>query len=139
MLYIRNKQNLSEVVFKNHTIYYERSAFSLVKSLAEKMFFSYESRVKQVKKQLNINVRIPLYLNNELLLIPTMSPKNYETIWLNYFKILKLVKNNQKTIVVFNNLESLEVNISYNILKRGLANAAVVLNKYLIRNNNALL
>ncbi len=139
MLFIRNYQNLSELVFKNYTNYAEKSAFSVVKLLAKRMFFSYDSRIKEIKKQLRINVRIPIYINSNILLIPTKSPKSYETVWLNYFEIIKLIKRDKETEVVFSNLYSIKVNVSYNILNKGLLNAKLVLKHYQKRDKNLFL
>ena len=137
MLFIKNHYTLSEIVFENYANYAEKSAFSVVKKLCETMLFSYESRIKLTKKTLNINVRLPLYINKEMLLIPTKASKDYQTVWLNYFHIIKLIKRDKSTEVVFSNLSTIKVDVSYNILSNSLINAKKIL-KYFQKNDENL-
>lgn len=127
MLFIKNYQNLSEIVFENYTKYAEKSAFSVVKLMCESCLFSYESRRKAIKKFLNIKTRTPIYFNEKTLLIPTKSPRNYEAIWFNYFKILKVINLNKTVEIVFKNLTVLKLDVSYYIINKGLANAKKII------------
>lgn len=113
MLYIHNDKNLTKIVCKEKIQQAEKSSFSVVKSFCERELFSYESRIKYTKLHLNIKTKIPIYINKELLLMPTKSPKRYETYWLNYFEVFSYQKHFGKTLVLFTNLKELEVDLSY--------------------------
>lgn len=128
MLYLRNNQSLSEIVFKNHTSYFEKSAFSVAKAICERKLFTYETRAALTKKKLQVKVRIPIYINKEILLIPTKSPKNYDCIWLNYFNIVKVIKKNHYCEVVFSNLQTLTLKESYSKIMKSLKVANLISN-----------
>lgn len=113
MLYIYNEKNLSKIICKEKIQKAEKSAFSIVKSFCERELFCYESRIKYTKRHLNIKTKVPIYINEEMLLMPTKSPKRYETLWLNYFEIFSYQKHFDKTLILFTNLKELEVDLSY--------------------------
>lgn len=129
MLFIKNYKDLSEIVFQNVTNYAQKSAFSVVKLLCERELFSYESRVKLTNKYLKIKTRIPLYINDKILLIPTKSPRNYDNIWINYFNILKIIKRIDGCEIVFKNLQVLILDDSFNKIRNSFNNAKII-NKY---------
>lgn len=114
MLYIYNQNNLANIACKEKIQKAEKTAFSVVKGLCERELFSYDSRIKLTKLYLNINTKVPIYINKEILLMPTKSPKRYETYWINYFEVFSYQKHFDKTLILFTNLKELEVSATVN-------------------------
>lgn len=113
MLYIYNTYNLTNIVCREKIQKAEKNALSVVKALCERELFSFESRTTLTKRYCNIKSKIPIYINKELLLMPTHSPKRHDTIWINYFMVFSFQKFFGKTLVLFRNLEELELDITY--------------------------
>lgn len=130
MKYMYHKNNQCIIVSKNTKKVINKSCLSIVKLMCKKALFDYDSRVALTKKYCHINVKIPIYIDKYTLLIPTKSPKLYETVWINYYKIYKIEKNKQNSIITFNDLDTMELNLSYHLLIKGFNNAKRV-NTYL--------
>lgn len=126
MLYIYSKNNITEIVCLKTTYKAQKPSLSVVKSLCERELFSYESRIKYTKSYLNIKTKIPVYINQKLLLMPINSPKRYDTFWLNYFQIFSFSKLFDKTIVLFNNLVEITIEISYKSFTKIIERAQLV-------------
>lgn len=135
MLYICIKNNLTEIICKETTYRAQKPPLSIVKSLCERELFSYESRIRYTKKHLNIKTKIPVYINEKLLLMPINSPKRYETYWLNYFEIFSFSQYFDKTIVLFKNLVEIIIETSYNSFVKIIERAKLVDQYYLERLN----
>lgn len=78
---------------------------------------TYESRILLTKKRFKIHTMVPIYINPTILLMPTGSPRSYETIWINYLKIASIQKYGDRTVVLFTNLSEIEVDITYTRFK----------------------
>lgn len=133
MLYICSKNNMTEIICKEITYKAEKTPLSIVKSLCERELFSYESRVKYTKTYLNIKTKIPVYINEKLLFMPIKSPKRYDTYWINYFEIFSFSQYFDKTLVLFNNLVEIIIEISYNSFVKTIEKAKIVEKYYLER------
>lgn len=126
MLYIYNNYNLSEIVYKDNVKQATKSLITIVKALCERELFSYESRIKLTKKHLSIKSKIPIYINEQILLMPSHSPKNYNNRWINYYEVFSFEKYFNKTLVLFNNLKEMELNISYNVFNNMMKKASII-------------
>lgn len=133
MLYIYAKNNLTEIVCKKKVQKALKSPLSVVKGLCKRELFSYESRVNYTKQQLNIKSKIPVYINDKVLLMPTNSPKRYDTYWLNYYEVFTYEKHFNKTLVLFHNLEEIVVDVSYNSFKIMIGKGKLVADYFLKR------
>ena len=123
MKYMYHKNNQCIIVSKNLKKVINKSCLSIIKLMCKQALFDYDSRITLTKKYCHINVKIPIYIDKVTLLIPTKSPKLYETVWINYNKVYKIEKNKFKSIIIFNDLDTLEINISYHLLVKGINNA----------------
>lgn len=117
MLYIEQHPKGSKLIFENHTTITEKPPISIIKLLCQEVLVSYEARTMLTKKRFKINTIVPVYINSTLIFIPTASPRNYETKWINYQKIASIQKYGKHTIVLFTNLTEIEIEMSYTRFK----------------------
>jgi competence transcription factor ComK len=117
MLYIQQHPQGSSLVFEKYTTESEKAPISIIKLLCQELLMTYESRILLTKKRFNIHSMVPIYINSATLMMPTGSPRSYETIWINYLKIASIQKYGDHTVVLFTNLSEIEVNISYTRFK----------------------
>lgn len=129
MLYIYNENNLAIIVCKERVQKAESTAFSIVKGLCKRELFSYESRSMLTKNKLNIKTKIPIYINENVLLMPTNSPKRYDTHWINYYEVFSFEKYFNGTIILFYNLNEKLLDVSYKSFKIMMEKASII-NKY---------
>ncbi len=139
MLYIYNKSNLTQIVCKNKITQATKPVISVVKAFCERELFSYENRIKLTKKYLKIKSKIPIYINELILLMPTHSPKKYNSYWINYYEVFSYNKYFDKTLVLFKNLQELVVNVSYNVFRGMMKKAALVDEYYIDRLDNLII
>lgn len=114
MLYIYAKGNLTEIVCNDKTQEAFKSTLSIVKGLCKRELFAYESRISYTKQLLNIKSKIPIYVNEKVLLMPTNASKSYNTYWINYYEVFSYERYFNKTLILFYNLKELCLNISLN-------------------------
>lgn len=126
MKYIYHKNNNSVIVSKNSKVVINKSCLSVIKLLCKKALFDYDSRVKLTKRYCSINVKTPVYIDKYTLLIPTKSPKLYETIWINYYKVFNVMKEGTKTVIIFDDLEELNLEVPLHLIKKRLEHAKLV-------------
>lgn len=120
----------TEVVFETFEMLVNQSNLSTIKQLCKQHLFEYDSRIELTKKILNKKVKIPLFVNDSLILIPTQSPRRYDTIWINYCAIRHIYSKGNQTVVVFKNLKELTINILCKSLYRAITQCENVV-KYL--------
>ncbi|MFA5719521.1 MAG: competence protein ComK [Acholeplasmataceae bacterium] len=120
MLYIHHLKGYSEIVYKDYERIVDKSNITIIKKLCKAHLFNYDYRIKYTKEIFNIRTRIPIYISENLIFIPTKSPRNYDNVWVNYANINHISKINGKTKVVFNNLKEIMVDISYDSLLKNI-------------------
>lgn len=102
-----------------------------VNSLCIKSFSTLNGRVEAVRKLLKLKYNVPIYVNEKILLFKVVSFKTY---WINYFNIKDIDIKNDISIIIFNNLEILELDVS----KRVIVNRVRVCHKILDHKNKGL-
>lgn len=102
-----------------------------VNSLCIKSFSTLNGRVEAVRKLLKLKYNVPIYVNEKILLFKVVSCKTY---WINYFNIKDIDIKNNISIIIFNNLEILELDVS----KRVIVNRVRVCHKILDHKNKGL-
>ena len=126
MIYIKQNPEGSSLVFENHTTQSHKPPISIIKLLCQEVLVSYETRIALTKKRFKIHSMVPLYVNSTLLMIPTASPRNYETQWLNYLRIVSFQKYGKHTIVLFSNLSEIEIEVSYTRFKEKMKQCRII-------------
>lgn len=117
MLYIHQNATGAVLFFEKYQTQTEKPPISIIKLLCQEMLTTYEARLQQTKQRFKVNSLVPIYINSNILMIPTGSPRNYETLWVNYLKIASIQKYGTKTVVLFTNLHEIEVDMSYTRFK----------------------
>jgi len=79
-----------------------------------------------IKKHFNIKTNIPIFISNDVLLLPTKSYKAYDCIWVNYYEIKDMLKDEKKTIIRFKNGEVKVFDIKIGKLKRIIRDALII-------------
>lgn len=130
MLYIKQKGNIVKIYTVKGLRRALNTSLKIVKLLCEKHLFTYETRVKLAKKYLNIKSKVPIYINDFTLLMPTKSAKAYENIWINYYQIFDYNKFGSKTVILFNNLEEVIISVSIKAFKTMLNKAKLIDNYF---------
>lgn len=77
----------------------------------------YEARVKTTKAVLSLKSLVPIYIKNDILLFPTTSLRNHDMIFVNYHKVISFSKENEKTIIIFDDLSELRVKVRFSKIK----------------------
>ena len=113
MLYIKQQPLGSTLFFEKYTTQSEKPPISIIKLLCHEVLTSYEARIALTKKRFKVHSIIPIYINPTLIMIPSGSPRNYETIWINYLKIASIQKYGNHTVVLFTDLSEVEIQMSY--------------------------
>ncbi|MFA5693045.1 MAG: competence protein ComK [Acholeplasmataceae bacterium] len=109
--YIKNEQN--NTVINPSEIIYDKRALRFIKDLCIHNLFTLEGYFKSVRTVLNIKQKIPIYINNQIILFYLKGLSIYDNVFINYIEINKIVKNCYNIIVIFKDNEKLSLNISY--------------------------
>lgn len=70
--------------------------------------------------------KLPIYINNAIILFPTKSLKNYETILINYKNIVDIYQNDTFTRIIFSDLSMIDINISFYTIKKQMDKCAKI-------------
>ena len=117
--YITNTVYGCNIYHTTHQTSLNINNLSLVKKMCLEELFSYEGYLKGVKAKFGSVRLIPVYINKNILLIPTKRVRDYENIWLNYSQILLIESSDNKTKVTFKDYTNITINIKYhNFIKR---------------------
>ncbi len=128
MLYIHHKKGYTEIVFKTYELIIDKSNISVIKKICRDNLFNYDYKIKYTKEILNIKTRPPLYINKNILLIPTKALRSYDNVWINYFNISNITKKGSKTKIIFDNLKELILNINYHSFLKSINEAKRIIN-----------
>lgn len=89
-----------------------RSVLSIVRRLCLEGLFSHEGYVKAVKKAFGFKYLIPIYISDQLALIPLGRIKNHETVWLNVAAMTGIHKEDHQVIITMRGNHRIETNLS---------------------------
>jgi len=126
MKYItRSTTGLSIGSTKEHII--NKGLKQYLNELCIKNLATFEGRIEAVRNVLNIVQNVPLYINDETLLIPTKSIRECDMYYINYHRILYIQDHLETCIIVFNDGSLLEIECSYNKIQNHLKNGQLLL------------
>ncbi len=77
-----------------------------------------KGRLDAIKKVYHINKNIPVYLDYNLVFIQIFNKKQTHNIYINICRIIDMIKDNDNTIIVFDDGSKLEIDKPYHILKK---------------------
>ncbi len=77
-----------------------------------------KGRLDAIKKVYHISKNIPVYLDYNLVFIQIFNKKQTHNIYINICRIIDMIKDNDNTIIVFDDGSKLEIDKPYHILKK---------------------
>jgi len=111
--YIINS-NLGVEIYKNDTLeIINGTSLTYIKKLCIEALFTYDGYLKSVKKKFNFKYKIPVYINDSIILIQTKRARDYDNIWINYASIKNLKYNIDSIEITFYNNKILKLNQSF--------------------------
>lgn len=102
---------------------YKNSTLVNIKRLCLKNLATFEGRLKATRASLNFKSKIPIYINERIMLVPLSSYKDPKCLWLNYFEVKALYNHFCKSVIIFNNGERIEIAFSFYVVKKQLEKA----------------
>lgn len=115
------------VVSGNELFTYKQGIKSYINSLCLKNLSTFEGREKASAYVLNHKSNLPLYINENIVLFPTESLRNYECVYINYLEILSVQERDYGlTKFIFNDLSELNVNITHSKMKKQMKRALTI-------------
>ncbi|XMB86953.1 competence protein ComK [Mycoplasmatota bacterium WC44] len=80
-------------MYEQQQVILDISTNKFINDLCIQGLSTYKGRIDAVKIKYGFKSLVPIYVSEDCLLFPTVSPRNYECIWINYFKIKHIKKN----------------------------------------------
>ncbi|MBN2299672.1 MAG: competence protein ComK [Acholeplasmataceae bacterium] len=127
--YIKNDAYGCYVFQNGKSIHNKSSNLSYIKKLCYGALFTYEGYLKAVQINHGKSYKIPLYIDDDIMLIPSGRARDFENIWINYAAIKQIIDMNQSIEVVFNSNSKLMLNISINAFKRQISYLRLIRNE----------
>lgn len=107
--------------------FYTRGIRQFINDLCIKNLSTFEGREKAASSVLSIKSNLPIYVNEEMLLFPTKSIRNFDCIYVNYHKVLTVKKKSEGlSKVIFDDLSELVVDVNLTKLKRQYKRATTI-------------
>ena len=111
--------NKTKVIEIDDTFIVKSSTLSIVKKSC--LFFgcSYEGRREAVKYLVGIDMKVPILIeeSRNIIFFPTSSCVKRNSIWISYQNLLKYIKFNEfSTVLYFCNKKKFKVDIKYNLI-----------------------
>ena len=79
---------------------------------------TYKGRMEAIREKFHLRKYVPIYINEELMLMPTTTKNDIDIIYINIVNILKIEKNDNKSKIIFKNRKELILNVDYEKLNR---------------------
>lgn len=125
---------------KNKTLVFEKHKYYIVNQRVNKLMdescryngSTIEGRAKGTESLTGISYKAPIIVKEEesIIFFPTCSPRLKECSWINAGNISNIYKKNDRCLVEFYNKETLEFDISYNIMNNQLSKSLILEKKF---------
>ncbi|PKK94264.1 MAG: hypothetical protein CVV61_00510 [Tenericutes bacterium HGW-Tenericutes-6] len=112
ILYLKQTNLGTEIYQKTQKMITSKSPLSVIKALCIAHLCTYEGYIKSVQSLFHIKQLIPVYLSDDLMLIPTGRVRDYLTIWVNVSEVIDIKPLEHKTMLTFSNQENLVILMS---------------------------
>ncbi len=124
----------TKVIEKENSFYIQNSLNNILKMNFYFHNTTYMDTLRKCVKVLKTKYKVPLVINENIVILPTHSPRNKECLWLVFANILNYHQYLDKTIVEFKNNQKLTINLNYSKLDNQIIKAMRLTN--LISKNN---
>ncbi len=115
------------VVIDKKTRTYTIGVKHFINELCLRNLSTFEGRVKASSKVLNVGSNVPVYVNENMILFPTKSLRNYDCIYINFLRVLNVEEGlNGLNKVIFDDLTEVNVNVSITKIKRQMVRSNII-------------
>lgn len=136
-----NKNTLALMPYgKNKSLVFEKHKYYIVNQKVNKLMdescryngSTIEGRAKGTESLTGISYKAPIIVKEEenIIFFPTCSPRLKECCWINAGNISNIYKKKDRCLVEFYNKETLEFDISYNIMNNQLSKSLLLEKKF---------
>ena len=126
--YATNHPKGTIIYQQNQTIILKHTLLHTIESFCMKRLFTYEGYRKAVQHELKINHLIPVYLAEDLQLIPTERYRNYDNIYINFSAILSYEVDQEKLKITFVSGRIIYIKMSLYRFKKLIQNLSLIRN-----------
>lgn len=113
ILYIKQTEQGTKIYQKKHTLTVQKTSLSMIKDLCMSHLFTYEGYLKACKRIFHVTQLVPVYLSEDIMMIPSGRVRDYETIWINAAAVIDAEDYNNQTRLTFINQEKLIIHMSF--------------------------
>ncbi len=119
ILYLK-KSNRSTILYLKNNLKKEidETLENVLNQYCLKDLTTLEGRTKAISKIYHIKKQIPIYLSNKLILIQIKNKKEIDNLYINSYNIIDIVKDENKTIIIFSDLSEILVNHPMHLIKK---------------------
>ena len=122
-------EKLHTVIYKtNEKKIIKKSMQSVIDILCANHLINFNGYLKAVYKMIGYQYKTPLYLSESLQLIPIMSYKAYENIWINTTCIYQMDVHHKKTMITFYSGHQLEIDKDIKFIKNQMKRLKKIIN-----------
>lgn len=118
VLYLIGDSSSTNIVKVHEEIELDKPIKKVINQTCLKFLTTIEGRIEAIKQVYKISKFVPIYINNNLILQPVNSIKNWQQIYINIYNIKKVNKVNDQVVITFINDKVLYLDISYERMKR---------------------
>ncbi|OHE41790.1 MAG: hypothetical protein A2102_01315 [Tenericutes bacterium GWF2_38_8] len=116
--YIENTAEGSILYQEGAIIKLTISNLSYIKKKCIESLFTYDGYLKAIHKKLGFRYKVPVYIDDVTLMIPTKRVRDYDNIWINYASIRELIEGLEGTDIIFYGNRQIHLKNSYQTLKK---------------------
>lgn len=111
--------NKSEVIEDNGCFIINRNSTKIVDDSCKYFGSSLSGRHEGTKNLIGVNYKSPIIIEEtaEIIFFPTNSPRITECTWISLNNLEEYKKNNGKTMLLFRNGKTIDVDVSFNSLE----------------------
>lgn len=105
----------TKIIEKNRKFIINNNIMDIIKRSCEYFGSSYVGRKEGTRRLTGITHKSPIIIEetNNMIYFPTESPRLNTCSWISFNNIKKIINNNGKSIIIFDNDKVLKLNISY--------------------------
>lgn len=128
----------SKVIETNNSFEVDQTPMKIIENSCRYFGSSYDGRFTGTKDLIGITHKAPIIIeeSREIIFFPTNSPRLYECAWISLKHLGKYKKNNDSSVIIFNNGDLLDLDISYGSLDNQVLRAARLESVLRLRKNN---
>lgn len=128
----------SKIIEKSKSFIVNQPAMKIIDISCQYFGSSYQGRFLGTKSLIGISYKAPIIIeeSKEIIFFPTTSPRLFNCAWISLKNLYNYRKNNDSTIIVFNNGHLLNLEISYATLDNQVLRAARLESVLRLRKNN---